>query len=635
MSCSWRFTPYRPGDRARESQVEKFFRNDSSTRATAVVREGIQNSLDAIIDGVETVHVRIRLGETSAELVAPYADGLFEHLRAPENRLKLHTPPEPGHPVRYLTFEDFNTRGLEGNPEQWEPKPQCDNPFFNFFRGEGVTGKSEGKRGRHGVGKMVFTVASRAHCIFGVTSTQTDGNPLLMGTSTLWQHHLHGRPYHPDGWFGEAKSVDGNELVVPVRDQKFIMRFCTTFGLERESLPGLSIVVPWLDDGFTPQDLLRAVVDGFFWSVIQGGLTVELIAEGVTLIVDRNTIDGCIERIDEGWQDVRGNVGLARWAISLKEGEIPTSLPPQNRTPKWTPDILPDDLLAKLRSALETRGRAALKVPTHVMPKRAGRLLTWFHIYLSRDDSCDEGAVRFIRRGLIIVDQRPKRVPAGYRALVVVEHEILSKFLGDAENPAHTQWLSENVRADYSFQKATIDFVVDSVPVILRALAGQQKQADPTLLLDLFYVAKPESPTEPARRRKPKEKPAGGESDEPDVKPQGKPKRFRIERRDNGFVIAPGDADAERPRYLDVRAAYGVRRGNAFKKYRPADFRLDQSPISIDVQGAKIITASENRLVVQIVSDDFRLHVTGFDTNRDLHLDPKVRDEFTHDGATT
>lgn len=61
-----------------------------------------------------------------------------------------------------MAFEDFNTTGLEGDPEQWEPLENVQNPFFNFFRGEGVTDKSGSARGRHGVGKLVISVlASR------------------------------------------------------------------------------------------------------------------------------------------------------------------------------------------------------------------------------------------------------------------------------------------------------------------------------------------------------------------------------------------------------------------------------------------------------------------------------------------
>ncbi len=45
MPAKWRFNELRPG-RARNPQIEKFF-NDQKDRASPIIREGIQNSLDA------------------------------------------------------------------------------------------------------------------------------------------------------------------------------------------------------------------------------------------------------------------------------------------------------------------------------------------------------------------------------------------------------------------------------------------------------------------------------------------------------------------------------------------------------------------------------------------------------------
>ena len=131
----WSFTPFRPGDRARESQVEKFFNSDATDRVKSVVREGIQNSLDAaVVDSA--VNVRICIGKASAASVANYVGNLFDHLDAEGVRKKLSEIPEPGETVSFLTFEDFNTSGLLGDP------------FFNFFRGEGVSNKAGAQRGR-------------------------------------------------------------------------------------------------------------------------------------------------------------------------------------------------------------------------------------------------------------------------------------------------------------------------------------------------------------------------------------------------------------------------------------------------------------------------------------------------------
>jgi hypothetical protein len=143
----WSFTPFRPGDRARESQVEKFFNSDATDRVKSVVREGIQNSLDAaVVDSA--VNVRICIGKASAASVANYVGNLFDHLDAEGVRKKLSEIPEPGETVSFLTFEDFNTSGLLGDPYQWAPDADSHNPFFNFFRGEGVSNKAGAQRGR-------------------------------------------------------------------------------------------------------------------------------------------------------------------------------------------------------------------------------------------------------------------------------------------------------------------------------------------------------------------------------------------------------------------------------------------------------------------------------------------------------
>lgn len=155
MSAKWQFNRWRPGDRARNSQVEKFFQSEEvADRTTAVVREGIQNSLDAA--SADSVNVRIAVGEISSDLMRPYSLELFAHL----DGIRDHASdvPQPNDAVRFLAFEDFNTTGLAGDPKEWEQSEGHENPFFNFFRGEGVSDKSNEARGRHGVGKLVFSV---------------------------------------------------------------------------------------------------------------------------------------------------------------------------------------------------------------------------------------------------------------------------------------------------------------------------------------------------------------------------------------------------------------------------------------------------------------------------------------------
>jgi hypothetical protein len=151
----WHYKQQRPGDTTREPIQKEFFATEAITNsAEALVREGIQNSLDARRDG-QTVRVRIRLSGADALVVAedlaPFLKEAWPHLQAPRNGLR--EPPPFNSPCPYLTFEDFGTTGLEGDPLQWHKVAGQKNGFFAFFRAEGYSDKGEMDRGRWASGK--------------------------------------------------------------------------------------------------------------------------------------------------------------------------------------------------------------------------------------------------------------------------------------------------------------------------------------------------------------------------------------------------------------------------------------------------------------------------------------------------
>jgi hypothetical protein len=113
----WHFNETRPCDKAREPIQGEFFAADAiSDPGEALVREGIQNSLDARRNG-EKVRVRIRVSGQNAAVprkaVAPYLDGLECHLRAPGNGGRDIADNEEV--CCFLVFEDFRTTGLVGD----------------------------------------------------------------------------------------------------------------------------------------------------------------------------------------------------------------------------------------------------------------------------------------------------------------------------------------------------------------------------------------------------------------------------------------------------------------------------------------------------------------------------------------
>jgi hypothetical protein len=629
MSPEWHFTEARPGDRARESQVEKFFNSDAvANRANAIVREGIQNSLDAG-SGTACVRIRISIGawtpEETASRLPKYMRGLEEHFDVDSVRNRIPDPPQAGEAFRYLAFEDFGTSGLTGDTAQWWPEENSPtSPFFNYFRAEGISDKSAHSRGRHGVGRLVFMFASRVRSMFGFTRRRDigDSSSLLMGTAVLRNHRLQGRPYLPDAWFGIADSRNSN-LTLPIEDSGFIDEFCQGFGLARREETGLSVVVPWLDTEVTAQAVTEAVLSGYFHPVLSGKLVVEIASEeGREQSISAETIDAVVENQIPAIADkVRPFVALARASLQ-GNNLINLNPPPETGAPNWTGDNIPEEHQKGIHELLEAGELVSLSAPVWVRRKGAPAAASAFHIFMRRDPAVADGQIRFIREGIIISDVRPRRT-SGIRALVVVDDGPLATFLGDSENPAHTQWQKELVKAKYIYAPALIRYVVDSVPRILSIISQRQQEPDSSILIDLFSLPADEGRRKPEGKRPTKR--GSGESgiDIPPI--PATPKRYRVDQRSGGFVVQPGNPEARRPSELLVKVAYAVRRGSPLVKYNRADFRLNSREISCELRGCTMSECSDNRMRVHIDEDDFEIAVTGFDTrHRDLYVNVNV-----------
>src|SRR5262249_953801 len=249
----------------------------------ALVREAIQNSLDARREDVDTVAVRVFVSEAERSLspasAKPWFQGAWPHYKSPGNGLQPDGVNE-AMSCRFLVFEDFGTTGLRGDRNQYEERFASDNPFFYFFRAEAKTAKHGDARGRWGIGKQVFPRASRTQTFFGYSETVDER--FLMGGAILKHHWVNDVCYKPDGFWGEIAVIDGDTLTVPVTDQTTLATFRADFKLRRTpGDSGLSVVVPWLDDGeregsgqgaFHRSALAFAILDGYFVPILESRL---------------------------------------------------------------------------------------------------------------------------------------------------------------------------------------------------------------------------------------------------------------------------------------------------------------------------------------------------------------------------
>jgi hypothetical protein len=613
----WHFVKYRPDETTRDPIVGEFFSADAiDNPAQALVREGIQNALDALDKANEkTVHVRIYCGKLNTKSTIDYwLNGAWEHYLAPKNG--LGNLPEKGSELPFLIFEDFGTTGLQGNVEQPFDDPNKKNPFYYFFRAEGRSGKSEQDRGRWGVGKYVFPRASRISTLLALTIRSDDKKRFFMGRSILKSRWVNNEYYSPDGYLGLRDG--GDKPILPVSDDKVLNRFCTDFNLKRNAEAGLSIVVPYIENDITVDNVQKAVVKDYFYPILKGDLTVTIESDENATEIDSETIKSLFSSAEsDGFSSI---IQLAEWSLS-KEFDYYELSPCNDKRPVWSNDLIPADMLPKIRAQFESGEFLSVKATLNVRQKDDTGVLSHFMIHL-RQSKNDDGRPLFIREGIIISDVKVRRT-RGVFSLVVIEDKPLATLLGDSENPAHTQWQkdSSNFRNKYVYGKSYIEFVTNVVSDIVNALSAQENEIDPNLVLDIFSLPAEEDEVT-KREDKKKDKKPGTETDKVVLDLPSREKKFELEQITGGFQLKAGKAKLKTPARLEVYVAYDVRKGNPLAKYDLSDFRLDQIPVKIKkpTKGLNLIKVHENLIAADVTKDDFELLVTGFDQNRDLYV---------------
>jgi hypothetical protein len=629
----WHFKPKTPGDTIREPIHGEFFATDAiSDPGMALIREGIQNSLDAGAGGPVSVRVFVsgdRYAARAAE-ASPFLTEARAHLDALGNGLHREDIPDWTAPCPFVVFEDFGTQGLEGDPvEPFRTAVPHTNHFYHFFRAEGQTDKGSSQRGSWGVGKHVFWRSSRVSTVFGYTIRETDGARLLMGKSVLKCHWV-GERYCQDGYYG-VRDKDAGGLVRPISTPSHLDAFRSTFRLLRTNEPGLSIVVPWPDPDISREQLLRAVVHDYFYPILRGQLQVVVEGPDTRTSLGETTLLSEVRRLGGPLAaELEPLLDLAVWARSLPDTEkrwIQMTEPA--RAWKWHRELLPDELASYLRARFEKLERIAARVPVTIRKKDEEPRESFFDVFFVRDLSDSAGRPTFIREGVIIprVDGPRTR---GVRALVVADDEPVASFLRDAENPSHTEWQHDgsNFRGKYRSGRSDLTFVKRSVLEIVRILSETDTKEDRTLLADFFFL--PADDAIRGRTEKPGEE--SGTRPPGPAQPRNVSSPFRVQKIQGGFAILPDDVSSL-PRILEIRAAYDVRRGNPLKRYRTSDFRVEAPPIRFEPppRGVELLEYRENRIVLEILDPRFSLHLAGFDPRRDLYVRVEPKEDVFAD----
>ncbi|KQC06652.1 MAG: hypothetical protein APR54_01530 [Candidatus Cloacimonas sp. SDB] len=600
----WKFRPLGEGEPERSPHEAEFFNVGDLDASASLVREAIQNSLDARLNSNKQVHVKFTLGSEPKKESNPYYSDLLSHVQS--CGFKLDTANKDK--FNFLVIEDFGTKGLDGPITRTEVSGGQKSNYYNLWWREGISQKEKSDAGRWGLGKTVFFVCSELRSFWGLTIRQDDSRELLLGKALLKSHRHKGTQYDYYGYY----CIGENQ---PIEDSSDIKKFKQQFNISRNGDKGLSIVIPFPISDITQQDIVRAVIQHYFYSIISGLLTVEVKSDSDSTCLNKQNIFEIASKSNwkgTSWENhpVTNLLYFIHNAVNTQESEFVTL--DKFALPKITEDLFGE----KIESAQKLFAEGKIvptKIPIQITLPNNTTIDSYFKTFIQKDEQLPKIEEFYIRSGITISEIKMVKTN-NVRALLTAEDEPIARFLGDSESPAHTDWKerTEDFKLKYKNARDTLRYVRSSLREITRILDVPTVGIDPDFLKDIFHI-----PREQGEK-------LGDEVNKPDV-PEltQRPGIFSIRPQPGGFHISLAQKNSFEPFYALIEVVYDTKTGNPFNRYDPWDFIFDKSghgygKIVPKVKGGKINKIVRNKMLISIESSKFELKTNGFDQNRDV-----------------
>lgn len=272
----WHFGIREGGSDTADNIDAKFFIDNYAS----LVRESLQNSLDAQLDGEKPVVVTYRFGK----LEIPSDSSLFEVERYIKGCLALHPNrndrvnrayrpmleyiqnAKHSQTIGFLEVSDSNTLGMDYTDEE---EMITNTRFYSFAKSIGNSSKdSDTRGGSYGLGKAVFYKNSSMRTIIISTKTE-DGAVAFEGIASLCTSKVDNKKREATGYFCD------NDLERPTTSETKIPKV-----FQREQC-GTSIFIIGIDDNPINQstcynEIKKAVASHFWLSILHKKLIVEV-----------------------------------------------------------------------------------------------------------------------------------------------------------------------------------------------------------------------------------------------------------------------------------------------------------------------------------------------------------------------
>lgn len=602
---NWEFDKVKPSSVRIEVTQRDQFNNDDVSLAEALVREAIQNSSDAPAgDGPVKVRFNIKtVSGSDAKTLSSQLVPLLPHLAA----CSVEGAPLSASSFQLIAIEDFNTKGLTGSFDDVDG-----GNFDRFWRTVGDSGKTGKEGGRWGLGKLVYSSASKIKVFFGLTITKDNPVASMMGQVVLKNHRLKDT-FHPSHGFYFNGSSQPLGLQKPIQDKDEIALLCDLAGLSRTDQTGLSLVIPYLVEGINEASLISGVVSNYYFPILAGRLIVEVgdVVISKETFLEVAEVQPAARNIPFGFvKEISDTVDIVPDVIAAKAiGD--TDLDGDSFTPGQ---------VAMMKDRFASGELVRARVPVTLKPKDSANYNSFVDLYL-RTLPESEKPFALIARGPITLpgERRHFGAASAYGALIANDEGIAS-FLGDAENPAHTAWnpRAEKLGPGWRSPQSTLASIRHSLRQLYALVSDQIESEDSEALVDFFSIME-KGPASKGKRKK---------ASRQVVNVPAREVAIRIKERRGGFQIVAGPAAAKWtfPHSIRVKVAYDMIGANPFKRHSPFDFDFEKGrEIKIGLVNATVEPMKPNVLKVIAQAPDFQVEFDGFDERRDIVVDASAR----------
>ncbi len=433
--CNWHFDKQGVPDKGPNNPLEEHFK---AHPYYSIVREAIQNSLDAVNDLSKPVKVTFQFGYLSRKEYPNLIEELRKHIIWSKEYWKHNADAEKKFDemlrfldgskqglkkllIPYLKISDYNTKGMFYKPDD------TNSTFYAFLKSEGNSSKSDsGSGGSFGFGKAAYFSLSPFRTI--VVSTKNLKDEYIFEGATVLATHKNfetGDKLSAYGYYNE----DGLNPVMNIFDipDDFI---------RNENGTDIYVIGLWEEEN-RKDKMIKSVLNNFWLAIHNEKLVVEVKGD----LINRDTLS---DFINEYYED-----DMEKGSVSDINNWNPR--PYFNAVRNYGLDTSKYFLFEE---ELETTGKVKL------------------YVYLNKNLP---NRIAFFRKPHMLVYKETRKKIKGYVGVFVCEGERGNEILKKMENPAHNEWKKENYRVDgkthpdaEKVRKEIYDFILSKLNEISR-----------------------------------------------------------------------------------------------------------------------------------------------------------------------